>query len=187
MGDRRILAAILSIPACLCGMAAGVADQSDPRLPALFERLQHTVRADDARLTEMMIWQIWGESGAADLDGLLAEGEAAMAAGNFKLALARFDAVIAARPDFAEVWNRRATLHYLAGDYPASLADIEKVLELEPRHFGALSGLGLVNLALARDAAALDAFQRVLALYPANASARQNLEAIEQKLRENEI
>ena len=168
-------------------MAASIADQSDPRLPALFERLQHTVRANDARLTEMMIWQIWGESGASDLDAQLAEGEAAMGAGKFKLALQRFDAVIAARPDFAEAWNRRATLHYLAGDYQESLADIEKVLELEPRHFGALSGLGLVNLALERDAAALDAFQRVLSLYPANPTARQNMEAIEQKMREYEI
>ena len=182
-----LFAAVLGGSACLAGTAEVSADQSDPRLPALFDRLQQAERVDVARVTEMMIWKIWGESGAADLDAQLAEGETAMAAGNFKLARARLDAVIAARPDFAEAWNRRATLNYLAGDYLASLADIEKVLELEPRHFGALSGLGLVNLALEREAAALDAFQRVLSLYPANVSARQNLEAIEQKLRENEI
>lgn len=163
------------------------ADQTDPRLPALFDRLQQTDNPAVARLTEFMIWQIWGESGKGDLDRLMREGEEAMGAADFKTAKARFDAVIAARPDFAEAWNKRATMHYFAGDYQASLDDIEQVLELEPRHFGALSGLGLVNIALSRDAAALDAFERVLALYPTNLPAQQNLSIMRKRIQEGDI
>ncbi|WP_374372089.1 tetratricopeptide repeat protein [Dongia sp.] len=136
---------------------------------------------------EFMIWKIWGESGIPQVDALVTEGEAAMGADDFETAEQRFDAAIQERPDFAEAWNKRATLHYLAGQYQKSLDDIQKVLELEPRHFGALSGLGLVNLALSRDAAARDAFERVLVLYPANQAARFNLQEIEKRLRENEI
>jgi tetratricopeptide (TPR) repeat protein len=163
------------------------ADQKDARLPDLFTRLHDSTRPDTARVVELMIWTIWNESGAEDLDALMQAGEAAMAREDYPRAKAKFDAVIKARPDFAEAWNKRATMFYLAGAYPESLADIEKVLELEPRHFGALSGLGLVNLALEREAAAIDAFERVLSLYPTNDAARQNIEFIEKKMREKEI
>lgn len=184
---KRQLAALIWISVHLAGMSVAIADQSDPRLPALFDRLRDASHSSTARSIEVSIWRIWGESGDARLDKLMAEAEAAMGRGDFVLARSRLDNVISAKPDFAEAWNRRATLLYLAGDYLKSLADIEQVLELEPRHFGALSGLGLVNLALSRDAAAIDAFQRVLSLYPANVAARQNLEAIERRLGESEI
>ena len=134
-----------------------------------------------------MIWRIWNESGESELDRLMREGEGSMQEGDFKTAEATFSSVIAARPDFAEAWNKRATMHYLAGDYLASLADIEQVLELEPRHFGALSGLGLVNAALSRDEAARDAFERVLSLYPANQAAQQNLSVVVKRLQESDI
>ena len=84
-------------------------------------------------------------------------------------------------------WNRRATLYFLAGDYAASLADIEHVLELEPRHFGAISGLGVVNMALERYAAARDAFERVLSLYPLNVPAQENLKIVKKSLDDREI
>lgn len=163
------------------------ADQTDPRLPALFERLHDTDRPDIARLTEFMIWKIWGESGLPELDGLMEEGEIAMEQQDFATAEDRFTAVIVARPDFAEGWNRRATMHYLAGNYAASLADIEHVLELEPRHFGAISGLGVVNMAREQFVAARDAFERVLSLYPLNVPARQNLEIVKKRLDDSEI
>jgi len=163
------------------------ADQTDPRLPALFERLHNTTNANIARLTEFMIWQIWGESGKPDLDRLMAEGEAAMGDEDYETALGKFNNVIAARPDFAEGWNRRATLYYLTGDYAASLADIDHVLELEPRHFGAISGLGVVNMALSHDAAARDAFERVLSLYPLNIPAQENLKLVKKRLDDSAI
>lgn len=163
------------------------ADQTDPRLNPLFERLRATDSPEPARLVELMIWRFWTESGNAEIDDLMAAGAAAMERGDFTQARDLLDQVIAARPTFAEAWNRRATMFYLAGDYPASMADIEHVLELEPRHFGALSGLGLVNLALGREEAALDAFSRVLALYPANEAARSNRDAIERQLKDRDI
>jgi len=153
----------------------------------LFERLHDTTNPGIARLTEFMIWQIWGESGKPELDRLMAEGEAAMGDEDYKTALARFNTVIAARPDFAEGWNRRATLYFLTGDYAASLADIDHVLELEPRHFGAISGLGVVNLALEHDAAARDAFERVLSLYPLNIPAQENLKLVKKRLDDSAI
>jgi tetratricopeptide (TPR) repeat protein len=168
-------------------MARVGADQTDPRLPALFQRLHDTDSPNIARLTEFMIWQIWGETGEPDLDRLMKEGEAAMAAEDFATAEARFTAVIAIKPNFAEGWNRRATMYYLRGDYAASLDDIEHVLELEPRHFGAISGLGVVNMAQDHDTAARDAFERVLALYPLNVPAMENLKVIKQKLDDSEI
>jgi tetratricopeptide (TPR) repeat protein len=176
--------------ACICLQMAGAtaqADQADPRLPALFQRLHDTANANIARLTEFMIWQIWGESGKPDLDRLMAEGDAAMSDEDYPTALKKFNRVIAARPDFAEGWNRRATLYYLTGDYAASLADIDHVLELEPRHFGAISGLGVVNMALEHDAAARDAFERVLSLYPLNIPARENLKLVKKRLDDSAI
>ena len=92
-----------------------------------------------------------------------------------------------AQPDFAEGWNRRATMYYLSGDYLKSLADIDHVLELEPRHFGAISGLGVVNMALERIEAARDAFERVLSLYPLNMPAQENLKLIKKRLDESDI
>lgn len=163
------------------------ADQTDPRLPALFTKLHDTGSPDVARLTEFMIWKIWGESGAAKLDHLMEEGEAAMQNEDFRTAEARFSEVIEAKPDFAEGWNRRATLYYLAGNYAASIADIEHVLELEPRHFGAISGLGVVNMAQEHLAAARDAFERVLSLYPLNLPAHENLMLIKQRLDDSDI
>lgn len=176
--------------ACIGLLLAGgavQADQTDPRLPALFQRLHDTANANIARLTEFMIWQIWGESGKPELDRLMAEGEAAMGDEDYATALKKFNDVIAARPDFAEGWNRRATLYYLTGDYAASLADIDHVLELEPRHFGAISGLGVVNMALSHDTAARDAFERVLALYPLNLPARENLKLVKKRLDDSAI
>jgi tetratricopeptide (TPR) repeat protein len=171
----------------VAGGPVALADQRDPRLPALFERLRATDNADIARLTEFMIWQIWGESGARDIDQLMQEGEEAMEREDFAAAEASFNAVIEAQPDFAEGWNRRATMYYLSGDYPRSLADIDHVLELEPRHFGAISGLGVVNMALERIEAARDAFERVLSLYPLNLPAQENLKLIKKRLDESDI
>ncbi len=163
------------------------ADQKDPRLPVLFQRLHDTTNPQLARLTEFMIWQIWGESGKSDLDRLMKEGEVAMQKKDYSVALEKLSQVIAAQPDFAEGWNRRATLYFLTRDYAASLADIDHVLELEPRHFGAISGLGVVNMALSHDVAARDAFERVLSLYPLNLPAQENLKIVNERLDDRAI
>ena len=114
-------------------------------------------------------------------------GSLAMAGQKLEIALKAFNRIIELAPNFAEGWNKRATLYYLMGNYPASLADIKRTLELEPRHFGALSGLGLVNVELAHDEAALAAFERALAVDPHLDSANKNAEALRERIKQRQI
>ncbi|HVM85935.1 MAG TPA: tetratricopeptide repeat protein [Candidatus Binatia bacterium] len=163
------------------------ADQKDARLPGLFDQLKQAPSNDEAEAIEAKIWAIWLEANDPGLDKLMAEGAAAMNDQDFDTALDRFNAIIEKRPDFAEGWNKRATLYYMMGDYKHSLDDIDHTLALEPRHIGALSGLGLVNLQLDRDEAAADAFQRVLAIDPQSASAKMNLAIVNDILKRKSI
>jgi tetratricopeptide (TPR) repeat protein len=185
---RSRLLAILPIMslAFLAGNPA-CADQTDARLPTMFEGLRAASSEADAAKIERSIWRIWAETGDPKLDLMLAGAADSMSKGDLRTALAGFNLLIAAKPDFAEGWNKRATLYYLAGDFPASISDIDRTLELEPRHFGALAGLGLINLALDRPEAALDAFERVLRIYPANRSAKQNLDYVRRRIDENSL
>jgi tetratricopeptide (TPR) repeat protein len=167
--------------------AAANADQKDPRLPALFERLKEAPSNDAASAIESAIWTIWLESGDSEIDKLLDAGSQAMSMRDFPAALQAFSRIVGKRPDFAEGWNRRATLYYLMGEYQKSLDDIARTLALEPRHFGALSGLGLVNLKLDRMAAAAQAFERVLAIDPRSEAAQQDLDMINAVLKRKSI
>ena len=160
-----------------------MADQGDPRLDYYFDQLKSVSDPAEARQIEQSIWMMWGQSGSDTLDLLMARGEEAMATQAFDKALALFNSVIEYKPDFAEGWNRRATLYYLMGEYEASIKDIDRTLALEPRHFGALSGLGLVNVALNRLEVALKAFRRALAVNPQLRGTRQNIKALEKKIR----
>jgi tetratricopeptide (TPR) repeat protein len=172
----------------LFGGATGVlADQKDARLPALFDSLKVAPDMETAAAIQAKIWVIWLEANDPAIDKLMAEGSEAMGIQRFGTALEKFNAIIAERPDFAEGWNKRATLFYLMGDYERSLADIDHTLELEPRHIGALSGLGLVNLRMEREEAAADAFERVLAIDPLNGSARNNLAIVQDILKRKQI
>jgi len=183
-------AAALLVGAALAGavaLAPAFADQKDKRLPALFDQLKAAPSPDAAAGIEEKIWEIWFDSHDKAIDAAIADGQAAMESGDFKTALAMFDRVVKKRPDFAEGWNRRATLYYLMGDYKKSLADIARTLKLEPRHIGAISGLGLVNVALDRLEAAASAYERVLAIDPQNEDAKKNLEALNKALKRKEI
>ena len=96
----------------------------------------------------------------------MVRAKAAMDAQQIDVALKLLDAVIKLRPDYVEAWNRRATLYYLQNDYGRSLADIQQVLAREPRHFGALAGLGMIMQDLGDDKHALEAFRKALAINP---------------------
>jgi tetratricopeptide (TPR) repeat protein len=163
------------------------ADQTDPRLPGLFARLGAAKDLVEARAAEATIWEIWGETLDAESAELLAQGSAAMASRAWSTAMQRFDALVAREPNFAEAWNKRATLYYLIGDYPRSVADIQKTLALEPRHFGALSGLGLIFMTIGRPQPALESFEAALAIHPFLPGARQNIEALRQQLGGEEL
>jgi tetratricopeptide (TPR) repeat protein len=163
------------------------ADQKDARLPALFDRLKNAPSSDAASAIEQQIWAIWVVAGDPEIDRLMSEGEREMTETHFPQALQAFNQIIAKRPDFAEGWNRRATLYYLMGEYQKSLDDIARTLALEPRHFGALSGLGLVNIKLERMEDAAKAYQRFLAVDPQNEDARETLDMIDAVLKRKSI
>ena len=159
--------AFLIAIALLAAFAAPAgADQRDPRLSGLFEKLKAAESVETAQPIESEIWTIWAQSDNDDVNLLMGLGVNAMARADYRTALELFGKMIKAAPGFSEGWNKRATVYYLIGDYERSRADVAKTLELEPRHFGALSGLGLIFLAQGDDERALDAFRRALAVNP---------------------
>lgn len=115
---------------------------------------------------ERQILNAWGQSGSASVDYLFQRGEAALQAGQAAEAIDHFSAVLDYAPDFAEAWNGRATAYFLANRIGQSLADIEQVLRLNPRHFGALAGLGIILEQLERPEEALEAYRASLAIHP---------------------
>lgn len=138
------------------------------------------LRANDesmAEEAEAQLWRMWCRSGDADVDALLHEGVEAMERTDLAEAEGIFDRIIEQAPDFAEGWNKRATVRYLCENYEGSIADCEETLARNPNHFGALSGQGLCHMALGqyRQAAAL--FMRTLAVHPNLMAARHNLAA----------
>ena len=142
------------------------ADQKDPRLPALFDQLKAAGTVETAQPIEQQIWTIWSQSESDDVNLLMGLGVNAMARADYRTALDLFNKMVQVAPNFSEGWNKRATVYYLMGEYEQSRADVAKTLELEPRHFGALSGLGLIYLAEGQNDKALDAFRRALKVNP---------------------
>jgi len=117
-------------------------------------------------MAEQTLWAIWTRSGSAEVDRMMEEGIALMNERDFEEAVAIFGEIVHRRPDFAEGYNKRATVFYMLGDYLHSLEDVELTLQRNPEHFGALSGGGLCLLKLQRLAEALHYFERALAINP---------------------
>jgi tetratricopeptide (TPR) repeat protein len=168
--------------AALLWPGATIADQNDRRLDGLFEQLHITPDPAEAGAIEQQIWQIWLESDDATVNGLMLQGIAAMSLRQLDLALDRFDRMVEHAPAFAEGWNKRATVYYLMGDFEASVVDIKRTLGLEPRHFGALSGLGLIYDAIDQPRAALRSFEAALRLNPHLEGARDRVEELRRAL-----
>src|SRR5271169_814100 len=145
-----------------------------PKVPAdktrgldfLFGALKAAPDEASAKHVEARIWAIWLQTPSDTAALLMLRAKAAMDAQQTEVALKLLDAVVKLRPDYVEGWNRRATLYYLQNDYAHSLADIQQVLVREPRHFGALAGLGMIMQDLGDDKRALEAFRRALAINP---------------------
>jgi tetratricopeptide (TPR) repeat protein len=119
-----------------------------------------------AKHVEARIWALWMQTPSDTAALLMVRAKAAMDAQQMDVALKLLDAVVKLRPDYVEGWNRRATLYYLQNDYQHSLADIAQVLAREPRHFGALAGLGMIMQDIGDDKRALDAFRKAIAIDP---------------------
>jgi tetratricopeptide (TPR) repeat protein len=135
-------------------------------LDTLFAGLKIAPDAESAKAIEDRIWALWMVSGSDTCNLLMARVKAAADEKDYDLAVKLLDAVIALKPDYVEAWNRRATIYYLMKDYGHSVADIREVLLREPRHFGALSGLGLILQEIGDDKHALEAYRRALAIDP---------------------
>ena len=160
------------------------ADQTDPRLDGLFDLLATSSSGQAVGAAEAEIWHIWIESGREDIDALMAEGLAAMNNQRFEHAIDLFGQITRRAPAFAEGWNKRATAYYLNDDHVASVRDIQTTLVLEPRHFGAISGMGLIFLQRGDEKGALAAFEAVLAIHPGAPGARRRVEELRKKLGE---
>ena len=135
-------------------------------LDDLFARLRAATAPTEIEALQSGIWQVWLSTGDQALDKTLEAGMRAMSAGDHTLALAEFDQLVAAAPDYAEGWNKRATAYYLRGEYRASLLDIAETLRREPRHFGALSGQASILRQLGESRRALRVLGRLAELCP---------------------
>ena len=158
------------------------ADQTNSRLDDMFIQLKSAENIEDAYSIAGGIWAVWSESNNQNINKLMEEGKIAIARFDLDTALAIFDQIIEVKPKFAEGWNKRATVNYMAGNYIASLADIEKTLKLEPRHFGALAGRGLCYLELEYWQEALDSFEAALNINPWLQGAQQRVEELKHRL-----
>ena len=159
-----------------------LSDQTDQRLDELFDTLKTS--SDSARLLEVeaSIWEIWYQSGDEDIDALMREAGELVAAHQLIAAEGIYGRIIQLAPNFSEGWNRRATVRYYRQDYDGSLEDIEQTLRLEPRHFGAIWGLGMI-LGLKQDyQGAIYAFEKLLEIKPNAPDARPRIEMLKEAL-----
>ena len=135
-------------------------------LEFLFGALKAAPDDASAKSVEDRIWAVWTAAGNETTNLLMSRSKKAMDDKDYDLALRLLGSIVEIRPDFTEAWNRRATVYFMKKDYANSLADIGKVLMREPRHFGALSGLGLIMQDIGDDKRALDAYRKALEVYP---------------------
>ena len=163
------------------------ADQQDPRLGELFVALAEAPDTATAVTIEAAIWQIWLDGGDSKLNELMVQGIEAVNERRFRDAIGRFTELIHNAPAFAEAWNKRATVYYLMDRLEDSVRDIERTLALEPRHFGAISGMGLIFLRRGDEEGALGAFEKVLEINPHARGARFYVERLRERLQGKRI
>ncbi len=179
---NRIVTAL--VPLFLTCAAAFAQDNA--KLDDLFQRLK-TAEAGEAGRIETEIWIEWSKSGSPALDLLLQRGKDAMDLGDFPAAIEHFSAIIDHDPDFAEAWNARATAFYMAGEFGPSVADIGHVLTLNPRHFGALSGLALILEETGKPERALEVYRAAIAIHPHMQGAAEAIERLEKEAEGQEL
>jgi tetratricopeptide (TPR) repeat protein len=184
----RLIAGALAIAAVVAWLVPALADALDPEplkpveppstlprvqrgdktqnLDRLFEALKVAPDDESAKYVENRIWAIWLASPSDTANVLMGRVKIAIDAQDPDLAIKLLNAIIDIKPDFVEAWNRRATVYYAKKEFGRALSDVREVLAREPRHFGALAGLGIILQELGDDKHALDAFRRALAVHP---------------------
>lgn len=190
---------IIALFALLVGSLPAVAQDKDfdagtdvsediaaPRAAAtlddLFADLRRQTKVPAASRVARMIWSKWNDSGSDTVNLLMQWSAKAIEEKNYAAAEDLLTQVVTLAPDYAEGWNRRATLYFAKSDYGRSIADIERVLQLEPRHFGALAGLGLILDRTGAEKKSLETWYKVLEIYPANRKAQEAVVKLEEEL-----
>lgn len=173
---KHVVAAV-----CVSCAISGAVFADDVELEALHEGLLNAEKADAEQITER-IYEIWSRSGSDSMDLLLERGRDALTAGNSKLAIEHFTALVDHAPDFAEAYNGRATAYFQDGKYGLSLEDIRRTLQLNPRHFGAMSGLALILEEIDRPDDALAAWREVETINPNQQGLAEALVRLERRV-----
>lgn len=152
------------------------------RLDQLFSDLKRERNEKAAERIAGRIWGEWSQSGSASVDLMMQWSQKAIEDQKYDVALDFLDQVVTLQPDYAEGWNRRATVHFLMRNFGKSMSDINQTLRLEPRHFGALSGLAQIMAATGHKQSALEAWQKVLAIYPMMRNAQDQVATLSEEL-----
>jgi tetratricopeptide (TPR) repeat protein len=173
-----VLAAAIALPTAASAQSARRYMEPPGNLPSvqhgeqalnldrLFDALKVAPDNDSAKYVENRIWSLWLATDSDTTTLLMSRVKTAVDAKDLDLAVNLLNAIIEIKPDYVEAWNRRATIYYMKKDFDHAIADIEQVLKREPRHFGALSGLGMIFQELGDDKHALEAYRRALAVHP---------------------
>jgi tetratricopeptide (TPR) repeat protein len=151
------------------------------------DRLVRHLGDDDPQVriaAESSLWQIWSRSGDAKIDALFEQGVQQMAARELDDALATFSTIVARKPDFAEGWNKRATVLFMMGRFEASMKDCDEVLKRNPNHFGAMSGYAQMLAQQGQRERAIEYLQRALRVNPNLPGAEESIEILQQQLNE---
>ena len=178
--NMRVIFKILIVSiSLLFSSKIALADQNDPRLNNLFKKLNETENQDEIRDLISDIWNIWYEVDDPKVIEYFEKGIQAMNLRNYPLAIRFFNNLIEEDPNFAEGWNKRATVHFMMGNFDQSMQDIIKTLELEPRHFGALDGMGLIFIHQGQFQQALDVYDKMLEIFPFSVKTMDKKERIQ--------
>ena len=174
----RRLIALCALALVAAWPAAAVDGGHAARIDELFAdlKLAETLRQSEEIRQEIIM--LWHDSGDADIDHKMRNAIAAMSLDRFDLALTYLDDIVADMPDYAEGWNKRATVYFMQQRYDESLADVARTLALEPRHFGALAGLGMIMLEYGDRERALEAYRQALAVDPHLENVRRAIEQL---------
>ncbi len=165
-----VIAAVLATGFASPSVSAQTPGQSIPARAELLDKL-HAALADsssprEAQLYSQQIWALWLSHPDPAINQLMQDALAARRAERFDVAISLLDQIIERQPDYAEAWNQRATIYFMIGDYEKSLEDVAETLKREPRHFGALSGRGMIRLRQGRDALAWQNFEAARKIHP---------------------
>ena len=162
-----------------------LADDNKKEIDKLFVQLKSALNFENSKKIEDKIWDLWTTHPTKNnLTKLLADGSSAMMDNKLDAAYDKFTEVIELDPNWAEAWNKRATVFYLIGEYEKSQNDIDKVLDLEKRHFGALAGQGLVNIKLQNFEKAIKSYEEAMKIYPSMNSGKIMIKRIKELIKE---